>query len=146
MNTKVVKKDLSEMKPFEIETYVLKMFGAKATPNCTSGIDGTIVKNGQVVSIEIKVHGLNRCSLGVIDLTKTVSQNIKNLLVADYYINVRPQENKIIAMTKSEMATWLFDKVVLDKNRHKKDKFKINYYERSKRQDMKFKELGVEIA
>ena len=140
---------LSEKSPLDIEALVLRSVKAVATENGTVGIDGV---KADGTTVEVKVHGKNRCSLGRISMTKSVSQNIADLLVADIYYNVRPQgiasdpRPFVLTMTKSEMAEWLFERVVYDLNRHKQPKFKINFFERSKKQDRKLVEMGLELS
>lgn len=147
--TKTVKKtaeELTAMNGFEIESLMLKAFKAQATDANTPGIDGILtLSNGKVAKLEIKSHGLNRSSLGRISTEKTIAENIADLLKADVYINVRPQTATAEIMTKAEFSAWLMDRVVVDRDRHGELKFKINYYERSKKQDRKLQDMGFEL-
>lgn len=138
--------ELVKLNGFEMEKKVLALYKAVSAENNEPGIDGYYTKkDGTIVKLEVKNHGLNRSSLGAVDLEKTVSENLKNLLVADLYFNVRPQTGTLEVLNKKEMFIWLMDRVVLDRDRHGKPKFKINYYERSKKQDRKFTEWGMVI-
>ena len=135
---------LVSMDGFEMEEYILSILNAKATEKNTSGIDGIMTVNGKTVKVEVKNHGLNRASLGRINLDMTIQENIKNLLKSDLYVNVRPQTATMEIMTKKEMFNWLMDeRVVLDKDRHGNYKFKINFYPRTKKQDLKLKNVGL---
>lgn len=142
MRKVTLKKDLSVMKPFEIENYILSVLKATPTEKNTVGIDGIIANNGW--KVEVKGFGKNRPSLGAIDIEKGLMENIDNLLVSDLYALALVKTNTLHLMSKDEMTDWLIERVIFDRDRHKNPKFKISWNIRSKKQDLRLIEQGQE--
>ena len=138
MKKYIFKTELKNSSPFEIEKWAIKSIGGKATPNNTEGID--CIKNGK--NIEIKCFNVNRPSLGRVDISKSLSDNLDNLLISDEYIIINVKKFEMIIYNKQEIKEWLYNRVILDKDRRGNFKFRISYNIRSKKQDLKCLQLA----